>query len=108
MHRQIMGLPQSRTPHVDHRDGNGLNNQRANLRIASVSQNHGNTRKPRSGRNRFKGVTRSTHGKPWQAQLKIAGHHYFLGRFDTEEEAARAYDVAAREHFGEFALANLP
>lgn len=108
MHRQIMGLPQSRTPHVDHRDGDGLNNQRANLRIATVSQNHANSRKPRCGTNRFKGVTRSTHGKPWQARIVVLQRAYWLGRFHTEEEAARAYDVAAREHFGEFAALNLP
>lgn len=117
LHRVILGLRGSR-PFVDHRDNNGLDCRRSNLRIASRQQNSVNRGKfsGRTGRvftSRYKGVVdRSRHlapgAHPWLARIRIDGHLVNLGRFATELEAARAYDVAALQHFGEFARPNFP
>lgn len=106
MHCLIMGFTG-----VDHRDHNGLNNQRYNLRQATARQQGGNSSQ-RSTRqhSRFKGVTRdikSPH-KPWLAQLTVGGARVLSQRFADEESAARAYDEVALIHFGEFACVNFP
>jgi|WetSurMetagenome_2_1015567.scaffolds.fasta_scaffold348709_2 hypothetical protein len=90
---------------VDHRDGNGLNNRMSNLRIVTSSQNGMNMRARSGGSSRFKGVWRPTR---WRASIKIDRGTIRLGSFATEEEAARAYDEAARRLFGEFAAVNFP
>lgn len=102
MHVLIMG-----TVGVDHLDHNGLNNQRANLRLATAAQQAGNRRATR-GASRFKGVDRDRSRRLWRAQIRQNGRTVTLGRFLSEEEAARAYDVAAVETFGEFAHLNFP
>ena len=107
LHRFLLGLSPD-DPQVDHVDGDGLNNQRSNLRLATDSQNHANMSKPKRAypqSSRFKGVT-LVRGKRWQAYIQVRGRRIHLGVFDTEEEAAAAYDAAAREHFGEFARTN--
>lgn len=86
---------------IDHADGDGLNCQRGNLRAATYSQNNAN-RGPRRGR--FKGVNLHRASGKWLA--RIASRH--LGYFDDEEAAARAYDAAATEAYGEFAWLNFP
>ncbi len=101
MHRLILpGVPQ-----VDHEDGDGLNNQRSNLRPATNMQNHGNERKTQTnyGRptsSRFKGVYWSKRERKWKAQIQATDHKQGLGTFTDEIEAALAYDAAAREAFG--------
>lgn len=102
MHRLIMNAPHDRD--VDHRNGDGLDNRRENLRIATTQQNMRNTRKHR-GASKFKGVYRNKHR--WRSSLCINGKAINLGCFETEREAAHAYDKAAREHFGEFARTNV-
>lgn len=94
---------------VDHRNGNGLDNRRENLRAATHTQNLGNRRKVR-GKSRFKGVYWIDRSKvrPWVASIQIHGKGRHLGYFASEEEAGRAYDDAAREAFGEFAALNFP
>jgi hypothetical protein len=93
---------------VDHRDGDGLNNRRSNLRLASSADNARNQRR-RRGRVLYKGVTfrRNSPGRPWVANL--GGHRTgaYLGSYRTAEEAALAYDIAALERWGEFAHTNL-
>jgi HNH endonuclease len=108
MHREIVGLPRGRTPQVDHIDGNGLNNCRENLRLATNAENHWNVAKPRIGRNRYKGVTFCARTRKFKAQIMVAGHRTFLGYFANEEEAARVYDAAATARCGTFAYLNLP
>lgn len=88
------------TDHIDH---DGLNNRRNNLRPCSPSENAGNGRQ-RLGTSGFRGVTRAR--KRWRVVIGKSRQH--VGTFDTPEEAARAYDVAAIERFGEFATLNFP
>lgn len=88
---------------VDHEDGNGLNNRRSNLRKASKSQNQGNRAKHKVGKSRYKGVV--LQGKKWRARIGVNGCDN-LGLFDSEIDAAHAYDDAAIEKFGEFARLN--
>ena len=106
MHRVIMGARQGQE--VDHIDHNGLNNLRSNLRVCTRSENQQNARKQiRDTTSKYKGVySDKAHGK-WAAGIGINNRNIFLGYFDSETDAARAYDAAALEHFGEFALLNL-
>jgi hypothetical protein len=104
MHRLILGNPAG---DVDHRNGNGLDNRRANLRVASRSLNNANSR-GRAGTSRFKGVSWCRRDNRWQAGIQQNGQRKALGRFDTEVDAALAYDEAARSLFGEFARLNFP
>ncbi len=92
---------------VDHRDGNGLNNVRSNLRWATSSQNQANKRHQRGNSNPYKGVWPPTGEHPhWRAGITCDGVRYYLGNFATPEEAALAYDRKAKELFGEFAKLN--
>lgn len=97
LHRFLMNQPEGL--HVDHINGNGLDNRRCNLRLATAQQNMANARR-KVGRAGFHGVAPTKTGK-FFATIQIN-----LGTFDTAEEAARAYDAKAIELFGEFALTN--
>ncbi len=90
---------------IDHADGNGLNNQRGNLRPATQSENNANTR-PRNGTSTYKGVHWDSESQRWRASIRVDGKLGNLGRFDCEEDAARAYDEAALGAFGQFARTN--
>jgi hypothetical protein len=102
MHKLLTGWLRT-----DHKDGNGLNNQRSNLREATGSQNQCNTG-PRGGSSRFKGVSWDRATGNWRANIQIDGKGRNLGRFADEEAAARAYDSAAAWFHGEFAHLNFP
>jgi hypothetical protein len=95
-------------PKIDHVRGDGLDNTRPNLRSVTGAQNNANMRHPRIGKtSRFKGVSMKQSSQKWCAQIQVNGKVVFLGYFTSEEAAARAYNAAALEHFGEFAALNL-
>lgn len=94
------------TVQVDHRDGNGLNNSRQNLRDADSSRNHqGFQTRSTELTSRFRGVCRA--GSRWQAQIRVSGVRKYLGRFLSEKQAAIQYNKAAKEFFGDFASLNI-
>lgn len=101
MHQEITGLKK-----VDHADGNGLNNQRHNLRAASHNENMWNRRLQQNNTSGFKGVYFSKRDQKWKAQIRFQRQRIHLGYFLTAEEAAKAYDAAALKHFGKFAAPN--
>ncbi len=104
LHRFIVGLDFGDPRHVDHEDGDGLNNVRGNLRICSRSQNFGNSGPRKQNTSGFKGIWRSSRPGRWKA----ACAHRFLGTFASPSEAAYAYDRAAVAHYGPFARLNFP
>lgn len=111
MHRLVLGTPKGLE--TDHINGNGLDNRRANLRIASASQNRANMGKPRRPdgsvhTSRFKGVSWDRSRGKWQAQIRVEGRCRNLGRFDDEVSAAKAYDAAAATAWAEYARLNFP
>lgn len=93
---------------VDHADLNGLNNQRLNLRSATIAQNNANQGVRLGSRSRFKGLTWKHRERLWQVRITVAGRRRSLGYFRDEEAAARAYDAAALMAWGEFAHLNFP
>jgi len=94
--------------HVDHIDGNGLNNRRSNLRVVTRSQNQCNRGKQRNNTSGFKGVCFYKPYKKFMAYIKVNRKQRTLGYFETAAEAARAYDDAAKTLHGECAHLNRP
>lgn len=111
MHREILGFPKGKR--TDHKDMNGLNNQRSNLRTCSASQNAANTN-PLGGSSKFKGVSCRL-GKSWnsteyypqyRARITVNKKEIWGGTFRNEIDAAKAYNELALKYFGEFAKLN--
>lgn len=105
MHRLIMDPPEGMV--VDHVNRNGLDNRHGNLRICTPQQNNYNCRRAR-GTSKYKGVSFEKITGRWRASIVYRGERFNLGAYDSEEEAARAYDHKAIELFGEFAYLNFP
>jgi hypothetical protein len=104
MHRAIIGM---NDVEVDHRDADGLNNARKNLRTATRAQNNHNRLKI-GGTSQYKGVSHSYRGDRWYAHIHADNKTMFLGSFATEIEAAKAYDAMAIKIQGVFARPNFP
>jgi hypothetical protein len=105
LHRQILAATKAQI--VDHRDHNTLNCVRENLRITNKAGNSSNRPKMRKVTSSiYKGVTFDKRNSKWVAQIESSGKHRWLGSFFDEAEAAKAYDRAANDLFGEFAYLN--
>ena len=106
MHRLILGFPKH---NIDHKNGNGLDNRRENLRLCNQSQNTANSGIRKTNKSGYKGVTcenRNPNMK-WVANLTKNYKHIYIGAFRTKESAARAYNQRALKEFGEFANLNI-
>ena len=102
MHRMI--LKAKKGQEIDHQDGDGLNNQKTNLRFCTNSQNQMN--KKGWGGSKYKGVCWHKPSKKWGVYIKVNDKQIHLGLFDSEIDAAKAYDKAAIKYFEEFARTN--
>ena len=102
LHREIMSIESGM--YVDHIDGNGLNCQKSNLRVCTKSQNGANF----SGRgaSKYRGVSLTKSTGRWSASIAPNGKGKHIGFFNTEENAAIAYNIFAEKHYGEFATYN--
>lgn len=105
MHREIMNASKDRI--VDHKDGNGLNNCKANLRLCNYGQNNAN-RKPCGKSSQYKCVSWDKQRKKWKATTIRNGNTTVIGRYDDERQAARVADYGNIELHGEFAYLNFP
>ncbi len=115
MHRVVVEHMHGQIPpmfQLDHADGNRLNNTRENLRLCTSAENMANIPRDKyKGSSKYKGVAwdkRPNRSKPWKAQISINDKTRHLGVYATEEEAAKAYDKAAKKLRGEFAWLNFP
>ncbi len=104
LHRLIL-KPHPQTM-VDHINGNGLDNRRCNLRLATNRQNLQNSRIPLTNTSGFKGVYWEKQKCRWRVQIYVDGKNKNLGSFKTKKEAAATYDRAAIKFFGQFAKPN--
>jgi hypothetical protein len=103
LHRLITG---GHFPQVDHKDGNGLNNQRSNLRAATTQENNRNCKLRVTNLSGFKGVSWSRQSKKWKAQIMDSGRQLHLGVFASLLEAVECYDEKAKSLFGAFTRPN--
>lgn len=102
MHREITNAPKHLE--VDHKDGNGLNNQKINLRICTHQENGFNQTKPRKNNKLgIKGVCWHKIAEKFQAQIQVNGKGIYLGLFSVLGDADDAYRRAEKKYFGEFA-----
>ena len=108
MHRVVINVPENLL--VDHINRNKLDNRKANLRPATTAQNTCNQAKRKSNNlsSKYKGVTWQRGINCWQSQIGVNGNTIYLGSFDSEIRAAKAYDRAARMYHKEFAVLNFP
>lgn len=104
LHRFLLGFPSER---IDHINGNGLDNRRENLRLATHTENMSNAHARKGALSKYKGVSKHSDGK-WSASITINKTQKWLGVHREELDAAIAYDRAAREAQGPFARLNFP
>lgn len=105
MHRQILGLTDPKIL-TDHKNGNGLDNRRENLRPCNAEENARNQRISKRNTSGFKGVSWKDADLRWQAKIRFKNKSIHLGHFKSVIEAARAYNEAAKKYHGEFARLN--
>jgi AP2 domain len=102
MARQLLGLTNPKI-FAEHKNGNGLDNRRANIRPATAKQNAANTSKQRNNTSGFKGVWWRGNRQKWVAQIVVGGKSVYLGSFSRPQDASREYNAKAIELHGEFA-----
>ncbi len=107
MHREILGLSKGDGLFADHVNGDTLDNRRANLRVASSSQNAANRKIYRGKVDKGIYFRKGAKKWPWEARIRVSGRLLCLGSFATKEESMAAYDAAAKKYFGEFARPNI-
>lgn len=93
---------------VDHIHHNTLDNRKKYLRRCTHAQNCANARTHAKSKSGFKGVNWNKQHRAWRARITVKGVQIYLGKFNSKEEAARSYDAAAIEHFGDYAVLNFP
>jgi len=106
LHREIMNQPKGLF--IDHIKGNSLDNRRAYLRAATRAQNAQNRDKQENTSSKYIGVCFHKRMRKWAANISHKGRKKWLGAFDNEIDAAKAYDAAARKYYGQFARLNFP
>ena len=99
-HRIITQCPKGME--VDHKDGNGLNNQKSNLKVCSHIENNRNMKTSNRSISGYKGVSWSTKNKKWRADISVNNKSIYLGLFDKPEDAYTAYCEASKQYHGEF------
>ena len=105
MHRFILKSPCK--IEVDHINGNSLNNQKVNLRLVTRSQNMMNRISNKNSSSKYKGVSWYRQNKKWMSQIMFNKKQHYLGLFNSEKDAAKAYNKSAEELFGEYAKLNI-
>lgn len=106
MHRFILSVPNGFE--TDHKNHNGLDNRRKNLRICTIAQNSYNRKRYQKGSSKFKNVSLHKRTKKWQSRIYYKGKRIQLNWSDSEIKAAKAYDKTAQRLFGKFACLNFP
>lgn len=107
LHRLLTQAPPGMV--VDHINGDRLDNRLCNLRVCTQAQNLANGRSHRDSASKYRGVSWRPKESSWRAQISVGGQRSrFLGQWATEEDAALAYDQAAREQYGKYARLNFP
>jgi len=105
MHRIILNVT-NKDEVIDHRNGDGLNNTRDNLRVCNNKQNLRNQKKHKDNKSGYKGVCWLKNANKWHSQIVFNRQRIHLGLFTCPIEAAKAYNTAAVKYFGQFANLN--
>lgn len=107
LHRFLLGEPKGYV--VDHINGDKLDNRKSNLRTCSIKENIRNMGSGRRNKsNKYRGVSWATKNRKWVSLITVDRRAIYLGLYESEEEAAKAYDAAAALYFGSFARLNFP